>query len=98
MNNIYGGARFMVLHGRIVKGYRTIYQKDIRDTCGPSSDFRDKLENCLIALCKDADIPTPIWLKNNSAELGMFNKTNFYAEQFPEAIKFDRLEIKIAEK
>ena len=87
----------MILNGRIVKGHKTIYQKSIKDTCGPSSDFRDKLENCLLGLCKDADVPTPMWLTKNSAELGMFKKTNFYAEQFPEAVKFDRMEIKIAE-
>ena len=87
----------MIIYGRIVKGHKTIYQKNIADKCGPSSDFRDRLENCLLSLCKDADIPTPMWLSKNTAELGMFNKTNFFAEQFPEAVKFDRLEIKIAE-
>ena len=87
----------MILHGRLVKGHKTIYQKSIEDTCGPSSDFRDKLENCLLAMCKDADIPVPMWLTKNTAELGMFKKTDFFAAQFTEPVKFDRFEIKIAE-
>ena len=87
----------MILNGRIVKGHKTIYQKDIADTCGPTADFRDRLENCLLALCKDADIPVPMWLTKNTIELGRFKKTNFLAEQFPEPTKFDRMEIKISE-
>ena len=88
----------MTLNARIVKGYKTIYQKTIVDTCGPNASFRDKLENCLIALCKSADIPVPMWLSNNSSDLGKFGKTNFVATQFAEAVKFDRMEIKIIEK
>jgi len=88
----------MTLNGRIVKGYKTVYQKSIADSCGPGSNFHDRLENCLLALCKNADIPAPMWLTKNTIELGRFNKTNFFAEQFPETVKFDRLEIKIAER
>ena len=88
----------MVLSGRLVKGHKTIYIKSIGETCDPAADFRDKLENCLLGLCKDADIPAPMWLSRNTADLARFNKTNFYADQFAEAVAFDRFEMKIVEK
>ena len=87
----------MILTGRIIKGHKTKYQNMAADTCAPSSDFRDKLENCLLSLCRDADIPAPMWLSKNTAELARFSKTSFFAEQFAEAVSFDRFEIKITE-
>jgi len=87
----------MIVSGRIVKGHKTIYRKSIADTCPRPSDFHDKLENCLLALCRDADIPAPMWLAKNTAELARFNKAVFYAEQFAETVGFDRFEIKIEE-
>ena len=55
--------------------------------------FRDKLEDCLIRLCKELDIETPIWLKKNTTELALFRKTSFYKEQFMQEVKFYKLEI-----
>ena len=88
----------MILTGRIVRGHKTVYLRSMPDACAAGADFRDKLESCLLSLCKDADIPAPIWLSKNSAELGRFNKTDFFADQFPERVKFDRFVIKITEK
>ena len=88
----------MIVSGRLVKGHKTIYINTLADTCAPSADFRDKLEDCLLGLCKEADIPAPIWLSKNTVELARFNKTSFFAEQFPETVVFDRFELKIVEK
>ena len=60
-------------------------------------DFHDRLENCLLSLCRDADIPAPIWLSKNTTELARFKKTSFYAEQFAEKVNFDRFEIRITD-
>ena len=87
----------MILSGRIVKGHKNLYFKSVKDTCPDAANFHDKLENCLLGLCRDADIPAPMWLTKNTVELGRFNKTSFYAEQFAESVKFDRFEIKIVE-
>ena len=87
----------MILSGRIIKGHKTLYQKSIADTCAPQSDFRDRLENCLLGLCKDADISAPVWMTVNTNELARFRKTSFYAAQFNEAVNFDRFEIRIVE-
>ncbi|MDR3119954.1 MAG: hypothetical protein LBU58_01235 [Clostridiales bacterium] len=89
----------MVLSGKIVKGHKTLYDKNMPDACGEAgAAFRDRLEDCLIRLCKDADIPVPMWLAKNSTELARFGRTNFYAEQFAEKVVFDRFEIRIAER
>ena len=135
----------MTLSGRIVKGYRTVYQNSVTDACAlanearergaptahgsaapsahgsvapsahgpaaptahspaassvhgpgaPERSFHDKLECCLLYLCRDADIPVPMWLSSNSKEFGRFRKTSFYAEQFNEKVNFDRFEIKL---
>ena len=87
----------MELMGRIIKGHKTLYQKSVADACEPRSDFRDRLENCLLSLCRDADIPVPMWLTKNSTELSKFGRTSFFAEQFAESVYFDRFEIKILE-
>lgn len=55
--------------------------------------FRDKLENCLVDLCADLEIPVPLWLKKNTRELAVFRKTFFSSEQFIEKVWFDKFEI-----
>ena len=64
---------------------------------GPERPFRDKLECCLLYLCRDADISVPMWLSANSREFGRFGKTSFHADQFNERVNFDRFEIKLTE-
>lgn len=85
----------MTMSGRIVKGHKTLYQADFADAIGQSASFHDKLENCLINLCRGADIPVPIWLSKNTTELARFRRTSFNKDQFAEAVAFDRFEIKI---
>jgi len=87
----------MILGARLVKGHKTVSRNSFADTCAPGAGFRDKLENCLIGLCKDADVPVPIWLSRNSTELARFRKTNFFADQFTETVPFDRFELTIVE-
>jgi len=87
----------MILGVRLVKGHKTLYRHNVADTCEPSAGFRDRLENCLLALCKEADVPVPIWLSRNSTELARFKKTNFFADQFTETVAFERFELTIVE-
>ena len=87
----------MRLNGRVIKGDKVLFDRSIRDTCAEDAPFRDKLEDCLIRLCKEADIAAPIWLTKNSRELGGFRKTAFLSEQFAEPVPFDRFEISILE-
>jgi len=88
----------MVLTGKVFKGQKLVFHRSLADTCGENATFHDRLESCLINLCKEADIPVPIWLSKNTVELANFNKTSFIAEQFVENVKFTRFEIEFAEK
>ena len=71
--------------------------KIVRESNSTDNDnehsFRDKLENCLVELCSNLEIPVPLWLKKNTRELGVFRKTFFTTEQFIEKVWFDKFEI-----
>jgi hypothetical protein len=82
------------LAGNLIKGTkiikRTFFEKNDN-----SMSYRDILEECLIGLCKELDIPVPIWMKKNTHEFVVFRRTFFTSEQFNEKVKFDRFEIKV---
>ena len=88
----------MVLNGRTSKGTKVLFEKSVQDSCLEEADFRDRLEDCLVKLCKEADVAVPLWLTKNSRELGRFGKTSFLKEQFVELVPFDKFEIKILER
>jgi len=82
-----------------------LYGKIIRDTKILSDTFvveedstllyRERLEKCLINLCREMGIPVPIWLEKNTKEFVCFRRTFFSNEQFVEKVDFDRFEIRI---
>lgn len=76
----------LIKHGKLLKEAWVVPQNE-------NGDFRDQLEECLIAVCKELDVEVPIWLKKNTTEFGLYRKTSFNSDHFGEAIKFDRLEI-----
>jgi hypothetical protein len=59
-----------------------------------NTSFRDRLEECLIGLCKELDIQVPLWLKKNTKEFVQYRTTFFAKEQFVEDIKFDKFELR----
>jgi hypothetical protein len=67
----------------------------VPDGLPPGAGFADRLESCLLALCKSADIPAPIWLSKNTFELARIGKTSFSADQFAEPVRFDMFEIRL---
>jgi len=82
------------LYGKIIRE-----TKIIRDTFvleeDPAMQYREKLENCLINLCREIGIPVPIWLEKNTKEFAYFRRTFFTNEQFVEKVDFDRFEIRV---
>lgn len=60
-----------------------------------SLQFRERLEKCLIDLCREIGIPVPIWLEKNTKEFAYFKKTFFTNEQFVEKVNFDKFEIRL---
>ena len=47
----------------------------------------------LVDMCKQADLPCPIWLQKHEVEFARFRRTAFLPEHFIEEVSFDKLEI-----
>lgn len=84
----------MKLDGKLYVNNKLVKEDSAEDDMEEHS-FRDKLEKCLIDLCKQMDIPVPLWLKKNTRELAIFRKTFFTSEQFIDKVWFDKFEIKL---
>lgn len=83
----------MVLFGRLILETRTI-KEAFYEVSDEKASFRDRLEECLIGLCRELDISVPLWLKKNTTEFIQYRTTFFTKEQFMENIKFDKFEIR----
>lgn len=74
------------LWARIVKGHRIVNQ-------GTWDCRYEDVEDALTELCREFDIPRPIWLDKHRREYEEFRRTRFLPEHFMEEIPFQRLEI-----
>ena len=55
------------------------------------------VEDALTELCREFDIPRPIWLNKHYREFDEFHRTQFLPEHFMEEVPFQRLEIEFLE-
>ncbi len=84
---IYGGVGILSrLWARVI----TDHKIEMQDTypCQWGEESR-----ALTELCKQFDIPSPIWLPKHEREYESFRRTAFLKEHFVEEVGFDRLEI-----
>ena len=82
----------MTLNGKLMKNTGPLRDATVeRDV--PGESFGACLEECFLMLCKELEIPIPLWLKKNTKEFGRFHKTFFPADQFLETVLFDRFEL-----
>lgn len=65
--------------------------KAIKDAAVPCS--HDDVEERLRDVCKDFDLPSPMWLQKQRDEFECFGMTDFSHDNFFEPIDFDKLEI-----
>lgn len=72
-----------------------ILRESVKEANDENLNFREKLEKCFLELCRELEIPVPLWMKKNTTELGAFGTTFFPREQFIEKVWFDRFVIKI---
>jgi len=86
----------MRLYGKLIKE-RKIMREEFAENTDNKLPFHDKLEACLIEVCRKLDCPVPLWLNKNTKEFGLYRKTFFPQEQFMEKVWFDKLEIRIEE-
>lgn len=78
----------MLIEGSLYVGNRLIDQHSSR--CEDERPFHKKMEFCLLDICRSCNVPIPIWMPNNTRELGAFHQTVFSPEQFLEKVSFDR--------
>ena len=57
----------------------------------------EDVDEALTELCRDFDIPRPIWLDKHRREYEDFRRTRFLPEHFMEDVPFQRLEIEFLE-
>ncbi|MDX1357834.1 MAG: hypothetical protein R3232_03280 [Clostridia bacterium] len=84
----------MILYGRLIKGNMPLKESKVVGK-NDGKNFHDEMEEAFVRLCKDLDIPVPIWLKKNTRELSHYKKTYFENEQFIEETVFDRFVLEI---
>ena len=87
----------MKLEGRLFVGNRMTEIKEVSLVSDPEAPFSKNLEDALILLCHEMDIPVPAWMKKNTKEFAAFYQTIFFAEQYQEKVRFDRFQIKMIE-
>lgn len=74
------------LWARIIAKQRIARQATV--PCTP-----DSAEEALVEICREFDIPCPIWLNKHENEFESFRHTAFLPEHFMEDVAFQRLEI-----
>ncbi len=78
------------LWARIIKKHRI--EKQATAPCAWGG-----VDEALTELCRDFDIPKPIWLNKHEREFEEFRRTAFLPEHFMEEVPFQRLEIEFLE-
>lgn len=86
----------MRLEGRTFKG-NTILNVCVVDHTNENVRFSKELEEALILLCADMDIPIPMWLSKNTHEFAVFRQTIFFSEQYNQKVNFDRFQMRLLE-
>ena len=71
---------------KIIRGHRISEQ--LAETCTVGNE-----RETLTEMCKQLDLPTPIWLNKHVNEYESFRRTSFTAGHFIEEIDFERMEI-----
>ncbi|HEY5466195.1 MAG TPA: hypothetical protein VIL27_04090 [Clostridia bacterium] len=71
--------------------------RQTREIPDEGKSFVFNLDRCLLALCKDLEIPLPVWMGKNTREFAAYHQTVFFKEQFSETVLFDRLQIRMTE-
>ena len=84
----------MRVEGKLIKRTYTL-SSAIAENNDLTLSYTERLESCLLGLCRELGIPVPLWLEKNTREFVRFKRTFFFDEQFEEKVGFDRFEIRI---
>ena len=78
------------LWARVIKKHKTVQSETAPCAWGEEKE-------ALTELCKQMDLPGPIWLSKHEGEFERFRHTAFLPEHFIEEVSFDKLEIEYLE-
>ncbi len=92
--NVLGRKRGLTLEGRLFVANRMTEIKTVT-TEDTDTSYSKCLEKALIELCRQLDIPVPMWMKKNTKEFAAFGQTIFFREQYTEKVRFDRFQIRV---
>jgi hypothetical protein len=84
----------LTLEGRLFVANRMTEIKTVT-TEDTDTSYSKCLEKALIELCRQLDIPVPMWMKKNTKEFAAFGQTIFFREQYTEKVRFDRFQIRV---
>ena len=84
----------MKLEGRLFIANRMTVIKEVETPDNEGEPYSVRLERALVELCRQMDIPVPMWMKKNTHEFAAFRQTIFFKEQYTEKVRFDRFQIK----
>lgn len=87
----------MKLEGKLFKGNLMTDCKEVVYS-NNTVRFSKELEEALILLCRELDVPVPLWLTKNTKEFAAFRQTVFFAEAYTEKVRFDRFQIRYLEE
>ena len=71
---------------KVIKRHKTVHEQAV--PCG-----REEVEERLRDVCRDFDIPAPMWMSKQYDELERFGMTEFTRDGFFEHIDFYRLSV-----
>jgi len=84
----------MILYGKLMVKNMPLKENKVENRNSKIS-FHSNMEQLFVNLCKNLDIPVPIWLKKNTREISNYKKTYFNQEQFIEEVFFDKFVLEI---
>ena len=87
----------MKLEGRLFVANRMTEIKEVETPDNEGEPYSVRLERALVDLCRQMDIPVPMWMKKNTKEFAAFGQTIFFREQYTENVRFDRFQIRVIE-
>jgi hypothetical protein len=86
----------LTLEGRLFVANRMTEIKEVT-TEDTDASYSKRLEKALIELCRQLDVPVPMWMKKNTKEFAAFGQTIFFREQHTDNVRFDRFQIRVIE-
>jgi len=85
----------MKLEGKTFK-MNVVLQMHVVDHVNEKASFVKELDEALVLLCREMNVPFPLWLSKNTREFAQFHQTTFFEDQFSDnKVPFDRFMIRL---